>query len=265
MGKGKRSVALFEVISASKKPRPSFALRAPKLWFNRPKKEKVLSAPVVEQAADSSAPAAPGIDMKLDPERQRITFQVSYTSAIIAAFAVLVAVGLAYIIGSHIRNNSSRGLAGPSTEQLRKGPVHAAVLDVKPPAPLANKTTAPLLEADDAITALPTKTEVPTTEPSAQRVISRNYIVVQIYPEEKNANDARDLLAKNNIPCTVEKGLTGYAAPSWYCVVTLTGFDHIRNNPEYDNYENSIRDLSTKFAGTSKFKKFEPQAYKWKG
>src|SRR5450432_1855176 len=117
MGKGKRSVALFEVIQASKKPRPSFALRVPKWWVNRPEK------PAVSEPAHAPAAAVattPGIDMKVDSEHQRITFHVSYTSAIIAAFAVIVVVALAYIVGSHIKSGPSRALAGPSTLQIRK-------------------------------------------------------------------------------------------------------------------------------------------------
>ncbi|HMB96063.1 MAG TPA: hypothetical protein VKK61_08505 [Tepidisphaeraceae bacterium] len=273
MAKGKRSVALFEVIQAGKKTRPSLSLRTPKWWFKRKPAIQQPSAaveqPVAEiNLAEASAPQTlsppPGIDMKFDPDRHRITFQISYTSAIITAFAAIVIIALAYIVGSHMRSGPTRSLAGPSTEQIRKGPAHPNVLDVKP---IAIKTTAPLLEADDATVAAPIAKDTviaPTTGPAAKRMINRNYIVVQSYPDEKNANDACDLLTKNGIPCTVEDGLSNYA-PGWYSVVTQQGFDHIRNNPDLDQYVQSIHELSAKFAGTVKFKKFEPQPYKWRG
>jgi hypothetical protein len=105
---------------------------------------------------------------------------------------------------------------------------------------------------------------VTTTQP-AGRVIGLNYVVVQIYPEEKTALEAKDLLAKNGIASTIEKGLAGYAANNWYCVVGLTGFDRIRNNPKYEEYERSIRSLSERITKDQKFKRFDPQAYRWKG
>jgi hypothetical protein len=259
MAKGKHSVALFEVIQSGKKTKPRLNLRAPKWWFKS--REKT----VAENPPPESTEKPAGVDVKLDPDHQRITFALSYTSAIITAFAVLVVVGLAYIVGEHIRGSSPKTLTGPSTAQLLKGPAHPSVLDVKP---IPTKTTAPLLEADDATTAAPvekvsTVTPAPTTEP-AKRMINRNYIIVQSYPDEKSAADACDVLAKNGIPCTVENSLANFAS-GWYSVVTLSGFDHIRNNPDFEQYMDSIHAVSAKFAGTAKFKKFEPQPYKWKG
>jgi hypothetical protein len=263
MARGKHSPALFEVIQSGKRDRPKLNFRSPSWWwFKREKTEAALAI------VDSSPPPPqqqPGVDVKLDQQHQRITFALSYTSAIIAGFAVLVVVGLAYIVGSHIRGGSPRTLTGPSTVDLRKGPPHPSVLDVKP---IPLKTAAPLLEADDAITAAPVPsssmaTPPPTTLPSA-REINRNYIIVQSYPDQKGAQDACDMLARNNIPCSVENSLPNFAS-GWYSVVTFMGFDHIRNNPDFEKYMDSIRAVSAKFAGTAKFKRFEPQPYKWKG
>src|ERR1700733_12260715 len=103
MARGKHSPALFEVIQSGKKTRPKLNLRAPKWsWFKR---EKTAAPPAKAQSAAPPTPTSPGVDVKLDPQHQRITFALSYTSAIIAGFAVLVVVGLAYIVGSHIRGS----------------------------------------------------------------------------------------------------------------------------------------------------------------
>ena len=82
-------------------------------------------------------------------------------------------------------------------------------------------------------------------------------------PEEKQmAQDACDLLNRRGVLCTVETGL--YYAPNWYAVVGITGFDRVRNSPEYEAYVAKIQQISSEFAGTSKFKKFEPRALKWR-
>jgi hypothetical protein len=271
MARGKHSVALFEVIQSGKQSKPRLNLRAPNWWCIFKREKTPASAPTstpppaAVESLESVASQQPVVDVKLDPDHQRITFHLSYTSAIIAGFAVLVVVGLAYIVGEHIRGGLPRTLTGPSTADLLKGPAHPNVLDVKP---TPTKTTAPLLEADDAITAAPVEkvsltAPAPTTEP-AKRMINRNYVIVQSYPDAKSAQDACDVLAKNDIPCTVENSLANFAS-GWYSVVTLSGFDHIRNNPDFEQTMDSIRAVSAKFAGTAKFKKFEPQPYKWKG
>ncbi len=279
MAKGKHAVALFEVIQSSKRSHRGISdvLRTPKWWFKgRPSKDAApasFGAPggVIEPEVLSSAPAprAAGIDLKLDPERQRITFRLSYTSAIVCGFAVVVIVALAYIIGVHVTRGPAPALAGPSTEQIRKGPAKPQVLDVKAP-PIA-KPAAPTVESEDAITAIPppapsSHTSTPAAaETDGQRVIGRNYVVVQIYPDEKSATEARDVLAKSGIQCSIEKGLPPYATNNWYCVVGLRGFDRIGSNPEYDRYEQAIRKAGEAFAGNSKFKKFDPHAYRWRG
>lgn len=260
MAKGKHSVALFEVINSDKTARRRFSLRTPG-WFRSQKPvERVW--PTTVQDSTAPAPRIPGVDLKFDPERQRINLQFSYSSAIVAAFAVIMAVSLAYVVGRHVARSANRL---PTTEQLRQGPPQPAVMDL----PRAASSATPL-EQEDAIRAV-ASTSVPqpatpaaVAEPAPQRIIGQNYVVVQIYPDEKSAIEARDLLNKNGISCTIERGLSGYAASSWYCVVGLTGFDRIRNNPEYDRYEKTIRQIGEQFAGNSRFKKFDPQPYRWR-
>lgn len=284
MAKGKHAVALFEVIQSGKSSGRGSSLRTPKWWFKR--RQKAMTDPTAsaaaspagaqidqtDSAASAPAPRHQGIDLRLDSESQRISFHFTYTSALVTAFTVLVVVGLAYIIGRHVAAGPSLAVAGPSTEQIRRGPVREGVLDVKPAqnsGGATRSTPAPTpIENEEALTAVPPAPHpAPTaTEPAAQRVIGRNYVIVQGYPDEKDALAARDLLNSNGVPCTVEKDLPGWAiTKNWYIVVGLTGFDRPRNNPEYDAYEKKIRELSNQFARNSKFKKFEPHAYRWRG
>jgi hypothetical protein len=289
MAKSKRSAALFEVIQSSRLPkneRPLFSSRKWFGWFTKP--AAIFAAPAAcadQREADTTlemlrapaeAPAKPkqpipgmipgmipGVDLQLDPDRHQITFKVSYNSAIVTAFSVVMAIGLAYVVGKKMSRGPIAATASPSSAELRSQPAHPEVLDV------ANVSDTKQTESishtgDNAQLAALGNT---TTAPSpfdAQRIIGRDYVIVQIYPNKKDAEDAAGLLGKNNVPCTVENGVAGWASKSWWCVVGTTGFDHIRGNADYTRYEAAINRVSEQFAANSKFKKFEPRAYRWK-
>jgi hypothetical protein len=271
MAKGKHSVALFEVIQSSRSAHKDISLRTPNWWFKRrdaAAKAAATTASALELDPTASAPAprTPGVDLKMDPDRQRITFQLSYTSAIIAAFAVIVTVGLAIIIGQRLSRGPAAALAGPSTEQLRKEPAKPEVLNLNPPARSARRTPPdPKPEKTVAAASVaPISAPPPTTTPSTQRIIGQNYVLVQGWPaaEKAMAIEACDFLNKNGIPCTVEQNLRGF---STYTVIGLRGFDRPASDPAYAEYEKSIRALSEPFAKTSKFKRFSPSPIKWSG
>jgi hypothetical protein len=277
MAKSKRAVALFEVIQSSRTSRRSLSdvLSTPKWWFKRrpngaaPPEAPRSDAPGLPTTAlstevQTAAPSTPGGNLRMDGERQRITFHITYTSAIVTAFAVLVVVGLAYVIGSRMRSGPSKALGESSTEQLRQGPARGSVLNVKPTP--GQKPAAPV-EPDDAKVAGPPpapRQQSNTTQPT-QRIIGLNYVVMQGYPPEERAMavEARDLLIKNGIACTIEQDLPGLNR-NWHIVVGLQGFDRLGYNPDYDRYEKSVRAVNDKFPRSSKFKKLEPMPYKWK-
>lgn len=299
MAKGKHSVALFEVIQAGRATRSGGgSLATPKWWFKRRNAADTAAAektaatiaalpapatvPTVfePQYIDTAPPAAnpsaarpTAVDLKVDPDRQRISFHFTYTSAIIVAFSVIVVVSLAYIIGNHVNQGPTEALAGPSVDEIRSGPVQAAVMNVSNSAPVSNaasKKPAPVIEREEATTAMPfpiaknasqTGTLAPTVSPSGQRVSGLNYIIVQSWPaeEQQMAIEACEALNKSGIACTVEQDVKGYLK---FAVVTQTGFARI-SSAEYIATEKSIREMSDKFAKTSKFKKFSPTAKKW--
>ena len=103
-----------------------------------------------------------------------------------------------------------------------------------------------------------------------KRQVGLNYVVVQSYPSEKDATEARDLLLKNGIACTIEKPPSALRLPdTWFSVVGTSGFEKISTR-EWENYVTSIAAVSSKFeatgksSGTSKFKKFQPLGVKWR-
>jgi hypothetical protein len=299
MAKHKRSVALFEVIQSSRTSHKSLSdvLRTPKWWFKRksgeagggpaatggPADHTAAASPAAqgsspnvpslpstalstEVESTAPAPAIPGVDLKVDPDRQRITFHITYTSAIVTAFAVLVVVGLAYVIGSKMRSGPSKAAAESSTERLRQGAPRGDVLNVRPNS--TQRPAPPPADPDDAITPVPQppRQQVTSTTQPTQRIIGLNYVVMQGYPPEERAMavEARDLLIKNGIACTIEQDLPGLNR-NWHIVVGLQGFERIGYNPEFDKYEGLVRKVNDKFPRNAKFKKLEPMPYKWRG
>jgi len=92
--------------------------------------------------------------------------------------------------------------------------------------------------------------------------LNLNYIIVQSYPEQKAAEEARDVLAKAGIPTTIEHGLKGFH-PEWAIVVTTKGFTRIQSD-EYKQYVKQIDQVSVQYAGSKRgFKSFQPTGYKW--
>jgi hypothetical protein len=287
MAKSKRSAALFEVIQANRLPANGPLARTRRWWFGRnphttTPRQSALALPtapapcetLVEQPpaiAETPGPAElqppkqpiPGVDLLLDPDHQQITFKVSYYSAIVTASTIVVAIALAFVVGRKMSRGPIAATASPSSAELRSQPAHPEVLDIGSGA----VTTQTELLSRTVDTAQLAANKSPTTLPShddTQRIIGRQYVVIQIYPEMKSADEAASLLNRNNIHCTVEKGLAGWASKSWWCVVGTTGFDHVRSNPDYQRYEAAVNRLSEQFAPNSKFKKFEPRAYRWK-
>ncbi len=305
MAKSKHATALFEVIHSAKSSNQgrngaAGLLRTPKWWFKgRDKngssaKPAPVSAPVAPPASEApptaemmpafeeiarepARPTAPPVHLGVDPEKQQITFKLTYSGTIIASFAIMVIVGLAYIIGRHGGGVQSAN-AGVSTGAIRNGPIHKEVLNVSGPVGITNPNatneaegyTAPQPKAAAGSANASHLTPADTPKPAApaanangkvQRVIGMQYVVIQSYPDDADATEAVSLLKQSGIDATVET-IASYS--KWPCVVGTTAFDHIRNNAQYDKYVDQIDQVSQKFAGRSKFKRFQPAAIRWK-
>jgi hypothetical protein len=299
MAKGKHATALFEVIHSAKTTsngrNNAGLLRTPKWWFKGREKSgsstPAAPAPAALPAAemmpsfdsapsDPTRPTAPPINLGVDPDKQQITFKLTYSGTIIASFAILVIVGLAYVIGRHGTGVSSAN-AGVSTEQIRNGPIHKDVLNVASglgPVGISSSSASNATNESEGYSAPPAKTnggtasashlviETPRPAPQAagakaQRIIGMQYVIVQSYPDDAKAEEAVKLLNENGIDATKEN-LSWYS--KWPCVVGTTGFDRIKNNPQYDHYVEQIESVSQKFLGRAKFKQFAPAPVRWK-
>ncbi|MEA2711095.1 MAG: hypothetical protein QOF78_3696 [Phycisphaerales bacterium] len=338
MARRKNAAALFEVIHADnrfpKRHVSRWSLRAPRLpWFGRKSSDDAsapaaASMPAAPETIDyqpaeprgpsffaramSMIPAMPRIGMSLDPERQVVRVQLSYTGAMVTAFSLVVAIALAYLVGRQTSHRPMPALAEQTTEELRNGPAYADVLNINndndaPPAMAVGATptgrTATGIAAPAAARQQPASptvasgarqspsgaTAIANAPPQAQpalhgvrpsqwepripetlsvsdenRTAGMQYVIIQSYPEEERelAEAAKQMLNQHGVLCTVVRGLP--YAPTWYSVVGITGFARVKDVPEYDAYVARVQQISDQFAGTSKFKKFEPKPFRWR-
>ncbi len=208
------------------------------------------------------------VQFHFDRDLHEVTVRLRYTTAIVSGFAVLVALGMAYVMGRHIAGGPQSAYASPTVEELTGRPPQPDVMDVgKRSAPAGANALTGLVDPSRSHPATPTKPigDVPLGGATdGHRVVHTNYIIVQSYPTEKSAVEAADFLNKAGIACTAEKAPPGWTAdPNWFSVITTTGFQHPRGT-EGEAYLRSIEKISEKFAGTSRFKRFEPHWYSWK-
>jgi hypothetical protein len=305
MAKGKHSAALFEVINNGKRPEAvAQSLRTPKWWFKG--RQTPAPAPAEPPSFGEPEPAAPSapdptvaptravpssrsippassagrssaVHMDFDPDRKEFTFRLRYTTALVSAFSLCVAIGAAYIIGRHL--NRGPQTAGASTQQLATVPQYlrqapqAGVTDVTRQRLVRSTTNTEAPQArrpqPEPQTSTPARPAVTSLIPASAvttlpRVIGLNYAIIQTYPEGEMqaAQAACDFLNKNGIPCTLEK--TDYVRnPNWVCLVGTAGFTKISSG-DYLTYVDHILALAEKFP-TSRFNKFNPKPFKWRG
>ncbi|HSU65414.1 MAG TPA: hypothetical protein VLJ39_00955 [Tepidisphaeraceae bacterium] len=299
MAKGKHSAALFEVIKNTKQPEgAAHSLRTPKWWFKGSQSAKpepvpapsftageAAADPTLRVSAPAPKPAAPRassldagrsstVHLDFDKHRQEITLRLRYTTAIVTAFAVCVVVGIAYVVGRHMSRGpqtASASIQQPTQQVRPQQAIQANVTDVNRQRTirLANPET----PQPRHMVAQPSPTPTPrpanaslvpaNAETRLPRTIGLNYAIIQTYPPEEMtaAEAARDFLTKNGIPCTIEK--TDYARNNWVCLVGTAGFTKI-SSAEFKGYVDNIIRLGATFP-SSKFDRFKPAAYKWKG
>jgi hypothetical protein len=291
MAKRKKPTALFEVFQqhaqSSSNGRSGWKLRAPS-WLSRRKSEDAPSAlamaPVAEPDPTTSidrfaamrmeddepaAPSRPSVRVMVDSTEQTIKLVLSYGSAAVAGFALLVVLALTFVLGKHSVKEPLPLLADRTTDQVRHDAPRSEVLNVAAepaivPEVVTTKPlpkTKPLQKWNDP---RPPATFVADDE---ERMIGMNYVIIQSYPDKKDADAARELLVKRGILCTVEPTPATWFSnngQTWYSVIGIKGFSKIRESDEFKRYIASIMQVSDEFAGKVRFKRFEPTPYKWR-
>jgi hypothetical protein len=255
--------------AAPSEPEP-VAIRVPSL---------ASSIDVPQSTPGAPAPRVQPVAVSVDPERQQISLRLSYTSALIGGFGLMIALGIAILIGKGLSRGPSTAIAGTSSSQLKQRPPTPGVLNVpKRGEVLGTNDTVEGMAARPA-NSTSTGTRNPqqtvndprppatffTDDPHRQNGL--NYAIIQSYPDRETAEKAAEFLTKSGIPCTVERNLPNWKLP-WpdaSVVVGIRGFAKVQNNPALDAYKKSIMEVSAKFSnGRNHFTAFAPFMYQWK-
>lgn len=250
MAKGKPNLAFLEALNREKRrrgdPAPGGVFKTPG-WVNKP-------APTPAQPqSKSTGVSAMGSTV---PARGK-GFRLTGTHIAGGIIALLIVVMGGYI-ALH-KQTQPKLSANAGSETIRSAPAQASVMDVPaarpaavaPPAPVPAPTTNAAPEAA-------TGNSVLSTGP---RTVGVYYVVFRIDKFEETATKAKEALIAGGIGATVEKG-SPYA-PTWYAVIGTQGFVKT-NTADYLQYLNKCKAIGEKFAGKSKWKQFEPNAYKWR-
>jgi hypothetical protein len=277
MAKGKRAVALFEVIHKDKRfvPKTPEARKEPAADF---------SPQMAEKAADlwrkQQFHRQPWTGSKLGQSFSALLSRLK--SARLAAGALLAgtardiriwmvrtngiapgaAAALVVIAGMMLARHFMRPVDQASTieQALRTGPAHPSVLAINTERPAPSVPAVPSPEpAPDAVQA--SDSAPANLAQPGQRVVNMHYVLMQSYFEEKTAEEARDFLNQNGIACTIERGVKGWR-PDFYQVIGLQGFLRPAG-AEYLAYRHRVEELGLQFSPKSRYKRFVPQAIKW--
>jgi hypothetical protein len=285
MAKGKRAVALFEVIRKDArfdrktpevlKESPAdfsqkMVAQAVDLWRKKHSDPETWTAAPVKVRQSFSAQFAgftagwrAGMARSAKIAEAARAWIIRQDSIIFGAAAALIIISALLLVRRLYHPTAA--LASPIEEVLRNGSAHPSVLAVHSEAqsspesqPLSPEMLADVQQAGDKTTATPETSNL--AKPGA-RIVNMHYVLMQSYFEEKTAKDARDFLVENGIPCTIERGIKGWRS-DFYQVIGLQGFPRT-SGPAYTAYRSKIEELGPKFSPKSHYKRFVPQAIKW--
>jgi hypothetical protein len=279
MAKGKRTVALFEVINKDKRMEPrapasaerakeysrTMAAQAVDLWRQKRADPETLTGPAPAPVARRKSTFVPRMKAIWGEWIERMLFMTQGVRGWVdRQMGALIGGGSAVLVISAmilVRHFSLRQGQNLSIEQqLLAGPAHPAVL-VGPEQKAAGDPASPELAAD-VVQAKPGA--VASSDGVAKpggRIVNMHYMLFQSYGDEATAKEARDFLIGQGIPCTIERGVKGWRM-DFYQVIGLQGFARLRSQ-EYIDYKKKIKEAEDGFSTLRSYKHFEPQPIKW--
>jgi hypothetical protein len=282
MAKGKRTVALFEVINkdkrlerkapAAREPAKSFsrtmASQAVDLWRRKKADPETLTGPPPSPLPRRKAVVIPRLKAMWEGWNARLAIAAETArrwldrqlGAIIGG-GTAVAVISAMLLVRHFSNRQAQNLS--LEQQLRDGPAHPAVLAaVGEKSQGGTSALSPELAADVVQAKADAVAKPDAVVKPAARIVNMHYVLIQSYGDEATAKEARDFLGQNGIPCTIERGVKGWRM-DFYQVIGLQGFAR-PSGEEYAAYRHQIVELGSKFSPSPRsYKHFDPMAIKW--
>jgi hypothetical protein len=286
MAKGKRAVALFEVIHSDKRfkkapeavPQPSpeesrqMALQAvdllrkrrsdPETWkFPKVKVGSAFAGAIASVFTGVKSGWAWGSNQCIGLARVA-RLAIGKANGLIPGAAIAAIFITLMLLARHFVHPSP---PTPNLAQaLRNGPAHPNVLNVGADSSASTPDASAEIELDErqASDHQPAdQAAVSNLAQPGQRIVNMNYVLMQSYFEEKTAEEARDYLVKNGVPCTIERGVKGWR-PDFYQVIGLQGFVRA-SSAECRAYMHNVENLGETFSPKSKYKRFQPEAIKW--
>lgn len=207
--------------------------------------------PKMSSPSAGPRPVSPyGLHCRFDRSRGEFVVHAGARAGGLAVVAVaLLGVGALGFVGDAIRDTSSQAAAQPAAVAFGDDEPEGTAT----PGPVASargnqsKTASSQSGSSRAFAAMGGRT-------SHARQPGLNYLVLQSFPNEREATAAQAALEAKGVSTTVERNLAGWAGKGWYSVVGTTGFDMSRQRREFDRH---VKDL--------KSMKLNPKPYKWRG
>lgn len=266
------------VVIIETKPAP---VSTPAEDIARQVREEIAAASRIPDTCDDPTPdpvlnRVPELFGSSDPDSQgpikhrrpvKFPFRMTYTTGLAAGIGLLV-LGSTLVVVTRI--DRSADLSGPNLMSSTPRP------DVLEVGSATSSGTSSRIVSSESNEARANMTSTPTGKvgvesslrpiplpPSGKRIVGVQYVVLLSVPREEPAQELVKFLASKGISVTAEKGLPGYSQ-TWYSVVTTTGFQRTRNNPEYDAFIEPINKVMKEYANGSRFKSFKPDIYTWR-
>jgi hypothetical protein len=167
---------------------------------------------------------------------------------VMIVMGLLILFALAFFVG--------RMLAPEAPLASQMTPQPQVMLQQSTPAIVPSVTPAPATVAPQPVAAAPAP---------VARQAGMNYVIIQSYPTEQQAQAAVEVLASFKIGATVELNLPRWARPgsTLYSVVGTDGFERLSSNPAYTRYIEAVRRVSSQEFNRTLDKRLDPHAYRW--
>lgn len=231
---------------------------------------------VPSPSATTIRPVSPfALSCRFDRSRGEFIVHAGARAGGLAVVAVaLLAVGALGFVGDAVRDASPRS-NGPTVVAAADAPVvtrtpeaggaarRVELAKSKPPVQQTKKSRKQASKQSSQSKAVAARSG--KTTPSARvtpavaqtfhaRQPGLNYLVIQSFPRQAEAEAARDALAARGVRATVERNLPGWAGKSWYSLVGTTGFDMGRQRAQFDRQVKELKAM-----------KLNPKPYRWRG
>ncbi len=181
----------------------------------------------------------------------------------------IIVLGGSFYVGKLLLQRPASDAALVDADGINRDP-RPEVMDVDPN---ANSAVANVSRSVPSVslerTNQPTTQKPPTPAPASGvfggRSLDLNFVIVQSYYTQAEADAAVDVLAKYNIRASVEKNLPGWSSGGrdFYSVVSVDGYPKLKDNAAYQAFLSTLTKISDREAGSTLPKRLDPRPYKY--